>query len=295
MKKKPDPIPVYDLCTINPNLLHHDISTGLIANYYPFRNKLIIPHRHTYYHIFLFTCGGGAVTIDFEHYQLHPGRIYFMIPGQVHTWDVITPETNGYVFNFSENIFRTFITTPDYLYQFPFLRGIPSDSVIDLEGNALKEVTHFFKQLLHEAGKEDSFSMEQICFHLMSLFISVSRHEKIPAQKNKPLLGQKILSAYRKLIDDHYKETTLPKDYAAMLYITPHRLNALCNDLLGMSAGALIRNRIILEAKRLLVNVDMSITEIAYELNFSDNSYFSKFFKKYAAVTPEEFRKSHSL
>jgi len=57
------------------------------------------------------------------------------------------------------------------------------------------------------------------------------------------------------------------------------------------SAGELIRDRIILEAKRLLVNAKMSVSEIAHELNFVDNSYFSRFFKKYAGVTPEVFRK----
>ncbi len=62
--------------------------------------------------------------------------------------------------------------------------------------------------------------------------------------------------------------------------------------LLGKTAGELIRDRVLLEAKRLLTNGDMSITELAYDLNFQDNSYFNRFFKKYADVTPEEFRKS---
>jgi AraC-like DNA-binding protein len=60
-----------------------------------------------------------------------------------------------------------------------------------------------------------------------------------------------------------------------------------------MPAGDVIRNRVILEAKRLLVNLDLSITEISYRLNFNDNSYFTKFFKKYVGSTPEEFRKNN--
>ena len=76
-----------------------------------------------------------------------------------------------------------------------------------------------------------------------------------------------------------------------MLFITPNHLNALCKEHWGMQAGEVIRNRIILEAKRLLVNQQTSISEIAYTLNFKDNSYFSKFFKKSVGITPEEFRK----
>jgi AraC-like DNA-binding protein len=60
---------------------------------------------------------------------------------------------------------------------------------------------------------------------------------------------------------------------------------------MGVSAGELIRNRVLLEAKRMLTNPQLSISEISLKLNFSDNSYFTKFFKKLEDITPEEFRK----
>ncbi len=212
-----------------------------------------------------------------------------MIPGQVHWWN-ITDEDEGYGLNFSENLFHSFIANPDYLGQFPFLRGIPEESVMDLKGDALSEATYFFKQIINEAAKKDSFSQDQVCFHLMSLFIGVSRHENIRVRLQMSTLNQKILHQFRVLLNQNYKKKKLPKEYAAMLYITPYKLNAICNEQAGTSAGEIIRNRIILEAKRLLVNADMSISEIAYQLNFSDNSYFTKFFKKYTSFTPEEFR-----
>jgi AraC-like DNA-binding protein len=55
--------------------------------------------------------------------------------------------------------------------------------------------------------------------------------------------------------------------------------------------GELIRDRILLEAKGLLVNSTQSISEIAWELNFKNNSYFSRFFKKYEGISPEKFKK----
>jgi AraC family transcriptional activator of pobA len=61
---------------------------------------------------------------------------------------------------------------------------------------------------------------------------------------------------------------------------------------LGIPAGEVIRNRIALEAKRLLINNDLTVQEIAGQLNFADNSYFTKFFKKQVGITPEEFRKT---
>jgi AraC-like DNA-binding protein len=97
---------------------------------------------------------------------------------------------------------------------------------------------------------------------------------------------------FQKLINQQYRTLRLPKEYAELLYITPNHLNALCREMVGKTAGDLIRDRVLLEAKRLLTNADMSITEIAYDLNFEDNSYFNRFFKKQVGKTPDNFRKT---
>ncbi|RZJ89724.1 MAG: AraC family transcriptional regulator [Chryseobacterium sp.] len=102
-----------------------------------------------------------------------------------------------------------------------------------------------------------------------------------------------VYKNFLQLIEEHYLNLRFPKEYAEILYITPNHLNALCKDLAGIPAGDLIRARIILESKRLLINLNLSIAEIAERLNFKDNSYFNRFFKKYEGITPEKFRKSN--
>lgn len=101
-----------------------------------------------------------------------------------------------------------------------------------------------------------------------------------------------LLKSFQHLIDKHFRTIKLPKEYAEFLYVTPNHLNALCQDLLGKTAGDLIRDRVLLEAKRLLTNADLTVTEVAYDLNFQDNSYFNRFFKKNVGVTPDDFRKN---
>jgi AraC-like DNA-binding protein len=63
-------------------------------------------------------------------------------------------------------------------------------------------------------------------------------------------------------------------------------------DVLGKTAGDIIRDRIAVEAKRLLTNAEMDVKEIAYDLNFEDPSYFTRFFRKNVGTTPEQFRKT---
>jgi len=127
---------------------------------------------------------------------------------------------------------------------------------------------------------------------MLQLFISVGRLNGGDAQPQTGVYNHTLLKNFKKLIEDNFTKLKLPKEYAELLYVTPNHLNALCNDVLGISAGELIRNRVVLEAKRLLVNFSLNITEISYRLNFADNSYFTKFFKKQTGLTPEAFRKN---
>ena len=81
-------------------------------------------------------------------------------------------------------------------------------------------------------------------------------------------------------------------EYARMLGVTPNYLNVLSQRCVGVSALSLIHRRIMLEIKRLLLRTDLDVSEIAYAMRFNELSYFSRFFKRNAGVTPNEFRRS---
>jgi AraC family transcriptional regulator, transcriptional activator of pobA len=286
---------VYDICTLSKdnqpqqnNLLVERFGAYLERH----SHSLYRAHRHSFYHLVLFTKGSGTHTIDFNQFKVLPYEIYFMIPGQVHSWD-FEGSVDGYIINFSDNLFRSFLLNPNYLERFHFFGGISEDSVCHVPSEVQGKVTQLFEELLSEAGtgNEKEGDIDMIRLLLMQLFIMVERWCKVDNKKAVPQQKQVQLRNFRRLIDQHYLSIKLPKEYADLLYITPNHLNALCQDLLGKTAGELIRDRVILEAKRLLTNADMTITEIAYNLNFQDNSYFNRFFKKDVGVTPDEFRR----
>src|SRR4051812_25299582 len=115
MKKVRNTIPVYDICSLNG---HDHARQELIAEpfgaYLEVHPNLHLPHRHSFYHIVFFTEGAGYHTIDFEKFNVRAGQIYFMIPGQVHSWNFESP-VDGFVINFSENLFRSFLANDHYL------------------------------------------------------------------------------------------------------------------------------------------------------------------------------------
>lgn len=265
-----------------------DITAERFSHYLQRHGNLKFPHRHSFWHLVYFTKGGGTHSIDFETYNVVPGQIYFMAPGQVHTWN-FEGKIDGYIINFPGQLMHSFFREGLYMEQFPFFRGFATECVIQL-GDAGKDIERLLAQIVHEAESGAAMSTEMICISLLSLFIRVMRELPTGVQKHVERHDQLLVYQFRKLVEQHYVQKHLPKEYAAMLHITPNHLNAVCRGVLGIQAGAVIRDRILLEAKRLLAGHDISVAEIAWQLNFSDNSYFTKFFKKYTGVTPEHFR-----
>ncbi|MFL9484617.1 AraC family transcriptional regulator [Chitinophagaceae bacterium LWZ2-11] len=284
-------IPVYDICSLAKD--RHSPSDFLIERFSSYLKRhpqnLHNAHRHSFFHLVLFTKGDGTHSIDFTKFPVKPFQIYFMIPGQVHSWH-FKSDADGYIVNFSESFFRTFLLNPNYLERFNFFSGISEDSVCRIPPENQSKVLSLFEEMIAQFSTGKEVEPDMVKLLLLELFIvvdagSISNHKKtIPQHKLT------LLKSFRRLIDQHYRDIKLPKEYADLLYITPNHLNALCQDLLGKTAGELIRDRVLLEAKRLLTNAGMSITEIAYDLNFKDNSYFNRFFKKNVGITPDEFR-----
>lgn len=282
-------IPVYNIDHLSL-FKQKDIQISRFAPYLKVHKNLHLAHKHSFYHLILFTDGGGSHEIDFHKFPVRPYQIYFMIPGQVHSWSFEGP-VDGYVINFSVPFFQSFLIKSDYMEQFPFFTGIIEDSVIDLPEVVHQQVKSLFDQLVNESELSQPYGFDMVKSLMLQLFYTIGRLSFEEHALKTTSHNYTLLRNFQKLIENNYDTIRLPKEYAELLYITPNHLNALCRNLLGMPAGEVIRNRIILEAKRQLVNLDLSISEIGYKLNFSDNSYFSKFFRKQAGLTPEEFRK----
>lgn len=282
-------IPIVDICSLS-EFKEEDILVSRFAEYLKEHHNLHLAHRHSFYHLILFTKGGGSHTIDFNSFEVKPFQIYFMVPGQVHSWE-FEGEVDGYVVNFSPAFFQSFLLKQDYLESFSFFNGITDDSVINLPKDLHEGIQKLFEEIIAQAAPQNASHWDIIRVLLLQIFMKIDQSVFRNKQTSAPNYNYTLLRNFQKLIEKHYTHLKLPMEYAELLYITPNHLNALCKDQMGMQAGELIRNRILLEAKRLLVNQDLSISEIAYTLNFKDNSYFTKFFKRQAGITPEEFRR----
>ena len=291
MKKK---IPTYSIC----NLLGADqcvaeFTITRMGDYVRNHPDILFPHRHDFYQIALFTEGsGGTHSIDFNQYEVKPHQVYYMGPGQIHSWN-FAPGTDGFVVNFNESFFTAICHNPNFIQEFPLFNNITGSPVNILETECCSEIHGLLERMEMENRSESDFKQDYLRALLLQLLVMLSRNMPIESRTEVSRHQQTVLRNFERLIEQNYREKRLPRDYAEMLYITPNHLNALTNSVVGKPAGELIRDRVILEAKRLLVNSDYTITQIADLLSFEDNAYFTRFFKKYTSMSPETFRQEY--
>ncbi len=283
--------PVYEICNLNADKNENELfSVDRFRGYVDSNPHLQMMHNHNYYHLVFFTEGSGTHIIDFEQFPVKKGMIYFMRPGQVHQWK-FENKYDGYVINFSANFFDWIGINSSVLQQFSFFKTmLLSEQVFTIQAQQSNDLISVFEDILKEYGLNDAYSNFKMATLTLQMCVMVQRLVNLEHVKRNDYQSV-LINNFQNLIEQYYTEKKLPKQYAELLYITPNHLNALCKDVLGISSGELIRNRIILEAKRLLVNKELTINEITYLLNFKDSSYFVKFFKKYTNFTPDQFRK----
>jgi AraC-like DNA-binding protein len=100
---------------------------------------------------------------------------------------------------------------------------------------------------------------------------------------------------FKDLLEINFKTQKQVSFYAKELIITEKRLNQATSKVFGKTPKHIIDDRIILEAKRILVHTNESIKEVAYNLGFEEPTNFIKYFKKHSSVTPTEFREQNAL
>lgn len=262
-----------------------------LEDYIP-KNKLVHQnHTHDFFHFVIFQQGTGKHWVDFQSFDVAANYIYFMYPGQVHHWD-FNDDIAGYIVNFSSTFLDANGVHSSILNQFSFFDIRKSHIQYKLSDEDANKTLALLDKLYHEQLHHHAMQSIYQALLLVQMLIKVER--TLPQHVQVGMVDEHYekYQSFLTLLEQHYREWHLPKRYAAALNMTPHSLNQLVQHYTQRSVGAIIRERIILESKRLIILFQSRISEIAYELNFSDVSNFVKFFKKETGYTPEQFRKS---
>ncbi len=270
-KEKQDEAGIYANFFV-PHIKHHHIVT--------------FPHKHDFYLIVLFTKGSGTHEIDFITYDIKPGTVFMMTPGQLHNW-TLSKDIDGYVFFHTKDFYDKGFATNSVL-DYPFFNSIHNAPLITLQKKSFEKVSLIFREIVEEYQHTNLLKYKKIHALISLVYIEISRHY-LSATK---IENETYLLKLRKLerfIDTSFKFKKYPREYANLMNLSEKHLNRISKECLNKTTSALIAERITLEAKRLLIHSKYTVTEVASELGYDDTSYFSRFFKKNCGETPIKF------
>jgi AraC-like DNA-binding protein len=248
------------------------------------------PHNHDFYLLLYITQGSGEHIIDFERYQILAGSFFLMTPGQVHHWN-LSPGTDGFIIFFQPAFYR--IQSHDSnLLMFPFFHSLNANPHIMVNREQQEVIDFVLIQMLAEYASAPDIDFRILRSYLEILLLKLSTAFAIEEQGD---FANRISFKIRKLeqlVEQNYVRMKQPRQYADLMNLSPSYLNSICKKTLGKTLTDIISDRIVLEAKRLFSYTDLNVNQVSSRLNFSDPSYFIRFFRKQTQLTPEQFKGS---
>lgn len=244
--------------------------------------------KNKFYTVFLFKNAEGSLVIDDQEFDMKPLKFFFINYNQVyHFKDFLS--SKGDVLMFTKSF---------YNYVYTGNKMIKSDTALNdvapyllLSEESTTDLFQTFEELKHEYSKNKLLRKEIICLLLKVFVLKYIRNSNKKNRIDRSVDHKKeIVEKFSYLVNQHYKDLKTTSKYAEKLNLSANYLNALIKESLDISAGQMIKNRVILEAQRLLLHTTLSVTEISYELGFSDNSHFGKYFKSATKYSPNEYR-----
>jgi AraC family transcriptional regulator, transcriptional activator of pobA len=268
------------------------IHVETIASRSSIHDWLIRAHRHrNLFQFLLVERGGGDMIFEAATRPFAAPATIIVSPNVAHGFRFHPSITDGWVVSFTEDVAAA-------------LGERSGEAVAQLKAMAAEPVTPL-------ANAHESRRLSQLCNDLYQerflardghrlamrallalIAIEMARLSASRARSGTVTLApaDATVEALRRLVEENFRSERQIGFYAGKLAMTSDRLNDHVKRAAGVTAGHLIRQRLLTEAKRELVFTSQAIHEIAYDLGFADPSHFARFFRKQTGMTPQDFR-----
>ena len=279
--------PIYNIQRFNCNSVNSDLYINTFKNHLIDHSFVEEPHRHNSYVLVFFTKGSGTHEIDFDVFTIQPGSMFFLQPGQMHHWN-LSDDVEGFVIFYSQEMYNLYFgqkTIGDY----PFYSSVDNKSEMFFDATESKLILPYFESLILETQANQLLKQDKIMNLLDIIHIEIARKYSETHLHEAHSYNVKI-KTFELVLEHNFKKEKAPSFYASQLAITLKHLNRICNEMLQKTTTEVITDRIILEAKRMLMDKKFTVNEIATELGYDDYSYFTRLFKKNTLMTPTDFR-----
>ena len=279
--------PVYSVENFSCNDIHREFYVNTFKEHLKSHSFVEEPHRHDSYLMVFFTDGSGIHEIDFDQFEIQKGSLFVLQPGQMHHWS-LSNDIEGFVIIFSQELYNLYFGQKN-INDYNFYHSIHNRPEMLFEAEEIAKILPYFKLLTEENKQQNNFQLDKMLNLLDCIHIEIARKYNETYSHQTHSYNIKI-NTFEKLLEQYFKEEKSPSFYADKLNITLKHLNRICNEILQKTATEVIMDRVILEIKRMLIDKQLAVNEVASAIGYDDYSYFSRVFKKQTGVSPKAFR-----
>jgi AraC-like DNA-binding protein len=262
-------------------------SVGLVGSVGPLRSE--------FYRMSITVSGSLDMQIGLEHFRHQPRTIGFTVPNQIFQKNNISKDAFGYYMLFKPAFLQDILPAVRLPEEFPFF-GFSGTPLFRTSDDELTRIIDLVMKMDEEIRLARTGKIKAVQFYLYLLLLEAKRsYLRQQLHEPKPVsAGIQLVSRFQRLVANHFLSKRQVADYARLLSVSANHLNKTVKEITGRTASDNIREMLAQEAKSLLRYTDSSISEIAYQLDFSDPASFNRFFRAAENETPLNWRKKHN-
>lgn len=262
---------------------------------FEFDNSSYFDHiqRNNYFTLILITSGEGIAKVDLCEYSFGENTLFAFYPYQPFMLMTKGP-IMGVSIQFHHDFFCIYRHHKEIAANGILFNNIYQQPFIWLEENTKKDLLNVITQIVNEL-KMEALRSDEVIVSYMKIFLVLATRIKLDQQpiEDNQIIDNKqkgIVQKLRNAIEENFRIKHSASDYANMLYVTPIALSRVTKNHFNKTPSDLITERIIVEAKRELYLTDKTVKEIAFELGYEDEHYFSRVFKNKTDISPQFYR-----
>lgn len=238
---------------------------------------------------FLFVTRGSTIRAKgIDRHEVGANSFFFVPAHQIRITEHSSDDIQGFFCHFDTDIFKKCYGQTDVLNEFPFLQYI-GNPLVNVPNETMPHIRHLLERLEAEYRHDQPHGFRLFAAYLLTLFLELNRSASLAAKpKDAAVL---LTQAYKNALMQHIYTIHTVAEYAVHLSVSQTYLNRCLHTTTGQTAHDMLNEMLLLEAKTLLKQTTLSISEVAYKIGKQDHSDFSRFFKHHTGLTPKEFRK----
>lgn len=252
-----------------------------------YESDMLLPHRKAYYLLVFVRHNRSRHWVDMLPYSARDNTFYFATPTQILVKEEPTPSWSTHLTFTSE-----FLALQQHaaLRDLPLIQNPHNGHELRLAAPDVAFVEETLAKIEAEYHRPGEWQHQMLSAHLTVLLTYLSRLYNEQFTGTAPSADRLLLKTYQAKIEESFRELHEVGAYAALLHLSAGHLSEVVKAQSGKPAIKHLHERLVLEARRLLFYSQHPLKEIAFELGFSDASYFNRFFKRETGVTPAEYR-----